>query len=158
MAVRSSPKRWVNSASNWSKKNPRKLIRRASISLRALRRCDNHHAQATLRQPLAFMDSNRGNSCLQFYDAPCREILQHPETTCRGEFVKRPSLSFVAEVHGKPISAGHAGFRSLRGPRAGMIFFKYTDKIPDIKEPSCPTLPSPVLLSDLAVQVQSHRF
>merc|ERR1719422_2199976 len=24
--------------------------------------------------------------------------------------------------------------KSLRGPRAGMIFFKYTDKIPDIKE------------------------
>merc|ERR1711933_646326 len=24
--------------------------------------------------------------------------------------------------------------KSLRGPRAGMIFFKYSDKIPDIKE------------------------
>merc|ERR1711879_1030545 len=24
--------------------------------------------------------------------------------------------------------------KSLRGPRAGMIFFKYTDKIPDIKD------------------------
>merc|ERR1719343_752798 len=24
--------------------------------------------------------------------------------------------------------------KSLRGPRAGMIFFKYTDKMPDIKE------------------------
>merc|ERR1712146_758587 len=24
--------------------------------------------------------------------------------------------------------------KSLRGPRSGMIFFKYTDKIPDIKE------------------------
>merc|ERR1712139_733364 len=24
--------------------------------------------------------------------------------------------------------------KSLRGPRAGMIFFKYTDKLPDVKE------------------------
>merc|ERR1712146_758057 len=26
------------------------------------------------------------------------------------------------------------GHKSLRGPRSGMIFFKYSDKIPDIKE------------------------
>merc|ERR1712087_3156 len=26
------------------------------------------------------------------------------------------------------------GHKSLRGPRAGMIFFKYTNKLPDIKE------------------------
>merc|ERR1711869_131699 len=29
---------------------------------------------------------------------------------------------------------GTTTHKSLRGPRAGMIFFKYTDKIPDIKE------------------------
>eukprot|EP00439_Symbiodinium_sp_Y106_P078543 s1030_g17.t1 len=41
--------------------------------------------------------------------------------------------------------------KSLRGPRAGMIFFKYTDKIPDIKELSTSAFVSVEERIDMAV-------
>merc|ERR1712083_1290464 len=58
--------------------------------------------------------------------------------------------------------------KSLRGPRAGMIFFKYTDKMPDIKEridmavfPALQGGPHNHQIGGLAVQlleVQSDSF
>merc|ERR1719213_1427642 len=58
--------------------------------------------------------------------------------------------------------------KSLRGPRAGMIFFKYTDKIPDIKDridmavfPALQVGPHNHQIGALAVQlleVQSEEF
>merc|ERR1719343_1112084 len=58
--------------------------------------------------------------------------------------------------------------KSLRGPRSGMIFFKYTDKIPDIKEridmavfPALQGGPHNHQIGGLAVQlleVQSNEF
>ena len=44
----------------------------------------------------------------------------------------------AAGVHSSPFAVADivttTSHKSLRGPRAGMIFFKYTDKMPDIKE------------------------